>query len=120
MSETSATTSRLQSVVELGQQIWRDNLSRELLASGRLATLIAADGVQGLTSNSAVFLNALRHDASCQAALPLYTTSDGGANLPLREHLDEAQAVLARLRRHGIDLDTIGNDLMRAGLTQFE
>lgn len=29
-----------------------------------------------------------------------------------------AHAVLAQLARHGIDLDTIGNDLLRAGLTQ--
>lgn len=70
MSETSATTSRLKSVAELGQQIWLDNLSRQLLDSGELAGWIAADGIQGVTSNPAIFLNALRSDASCLAALP--------------------------------------------------
>lgn len=33
---------------------------------------------------------------------------------------DQARAVLAQLGRHGIELDTIGNDLLREGLTQFE
>lgn len=62
--------SRLRSVGELGQQIWLDNLSRHLLASGQLADLIAADGVQGLTSNPAIFHHAIRHDPAYQAALP--------------------------------------------------
>ena len=33
---------------------------------------------------------------------------------------EDARAVLTQLGRHGIALDTIGNDLLRAGLTQFE
>lgn len=48
-------TSRLGAVADLGQQIWLDNLSRELFDSGCLAELIAADGMQGLTSNPAIF-----------------------------------------------------------------
>jgi transaldolase len=75
MSETSATTSRLKSVAELGQQIWLDNLSRQLLDSGELAKWIAADGIQGVTSNPAIFLNALRSDASYLAALPALRTA---------------------------------------------
>ena len=38
----------------LGQRIWLDNLSRELLA-GPLAQLIAQDGLAGVTSNPAIF-----------------------------------------------------------------
>ena len=67
--------SRLRAVGDLGQQIWLDNLSRDLLASGRLADLIAADGIQGLTSNPAIFHHAIRHDAAYQAALPQLRTS---------------------------------------------
>ena len=62
--------SRLRAVGALGQQIWLDNLSRNLLASGLLAEMIAADGIQGLTSNPAIFHNAIRHDPAYQAALP--------------------------------------------------
>ncbi|MRW91562.1 transaldolase [Duganella sp. FT80W] len=67
--------SRLQAVGRLGQQIWLDNLSRDLLASGRLAELIAEDGVQGLTSNPAIFYQAIQHDPAYQAALPLLRTA---------------------------------------------
>ncbi len=62
--------SRLRAVGDLGQQIWLDNLSRNLLASGQLADLIAADGIQGLTSNPAIFYHAIQHDPAYQAALP--------------------------------------------------
>ena len=70
MTETSASTSRIKAIGELGQQIWLDNLSRELLSSGTLASWIADDGVQGLTSNPAIFFNAIRSDVAYQAALP--------------------------------------------------
>jgi transaldolase len=70
MNETSAIASRLKTVAALGQQIWLDNLSRQLLDSGELANWIAADGVQGLTSNPSIFYNAIRKDVACQAALP--------------------------------------------------
>ncbi|TCO81982.1 transaldolase [Plasticicumulans lactativorans] len=51
--------SRLRRIRELGQQVWLDNLSRELLDSGALARLIAEDGVAGVTSNPAIFYNAI-------------------------------------------------------------
>lgn len=44
----------LLAVKPLGQRIWLDNLSRELL-SGPLQTLIAEDGLSGVTSNPAIF-----------------------------------------------------------------
>lgn len=69
MTETT-TSSRIKAIGLLGQQVWLDNLSRELIASGKLAAWIADDGIQGLTSNPAIFLNALRTDAAWQAALP--------------------------------------------------
>ncbi|MES2323079.1 MAG: transaldolase [Pseudomonadota bacterium] len=70
MHETSASTSRLKAVARLGQQIWLDNLSRDLLTSGELAAWIADDGVQGVTSNPSIFFNAIRSDVAYQAALP--------------------------------------------------
>lgn len=70
MTETSAFTSRLKAVGQLGQQVWLDNLSHELISSGSLAAWIAEDGVQGVTSNPSIFYNAIRHGAAYQAALP--------------------------------------------------
>jgi transaldolase len=45
----------------LGQSIWLDNISRELLDSGRLARLIAEDGISGVTSNPTIFEKAIGH-----------------------------------------------------------
>ena len=70
MTETSAFTSRLKAVAALGQQIWLDNLSHELISSGALAAWIADDGIQGVTSNPSIFFNAISKDAAYQAALP--------------------------------------------------
>ena len=39
----------------LGQHIWLDNLSRTLLREGGLQRLIDEDGVDGVTSNPAIF-----------------------------------------------------------------
>ncbi|SFI37871.1 transaldolase [Collimonas sp. OK307] len=63
-------SSRLKSIAALGQQIWLDNLSRELLDSGELSRWISDDGIAGVTSNPAIFYNAIRTDPAYQAALP--------------------------------------------------
>ena len=56
--ETSSTLSRLSA---LGQSIWIDYLSRELIETGGLARLIQHDGVVGVTSNPSIFEHALAH-----------------------------------------------------------
>ena len=45
----------------LGQSIWLDNISRELLDTGKLARLIADDGISGVTSNPTIFEKAIGH-----------------------------------------------------------
>jgi len=52
----------LLAVKALGQRIWLDNLSRELLA-GPLAHLIAHDGLAGVTSNPAIFQRSISSGA---------------------------------------------------------
>jgi transaldolase len=47
----------------LGQSIWLDNISRELLDSGKLARLIADDGISGVTSNPTIFEKAIGHSS---------------------------------------------------------
>lgn len=61
--------SRIAAIARLGQQIWLDNLTRQLLDSGELARWIADDAIAGLTSNPAIFYNAIRNDPAYQAAL---------------------------------------------------
>lgn len=43
----------------LGQHVWLDNLSRTLLIEGGLQRLISEDGVDGVTSNPAIFEKAI-------------------------------------------------------------
>ncbi|WP_417070373.1 transaldolase [Niveibacterium terrae] len=65
--------SRIKAVGELGQQIWFDSISHQLIASGELARLIAEDGVAGVTSNPAIFQQAFSRDpsyAQAKALLP--------------------------------------------------
>jgi transaldolase len=44
---------------ELGQSIWYDYITRELLLSGELARLIREDGLRGMTSNPTIFEKAV-------------------------------------------------------------
>lgn len=46
-------------IQKLGQSVWLDNLSRNLIDSGELKSLIEDAGVRGLTSNPAIFQQAI-------------------------------------------------------------
>jgi transaldolase len=50
---------RLQRLSDLGQSVWIDYLSRDLLQSGELARMIEQDAVAGVTSNPTIFQKAL-------------------------------------------------------------
>ena len=52
-------TSRLHQLSELGQSVWIDSLSREMLETGELARLMQEDAVVGVTSNPTIFEKAL-------------------------------------------------------------
>ncbi len=69
------TVSPLRRLSELGQSVWIDYLSRELLESGELARLVNEDAVVGVTSNPSIFEQALAHgdayDAQLRELLPL-------------------------------------------------
>ncbi len=44
---------------DLGQSLWLDYVQRQLLSSGELARMIAADGLAGVTSNPSIFQQAI-------------------------------------------------------------
>jgi transaldolase len=54
---------------ELGQSIWLDNLTRDLLTGGRLKRYIDELSVSGLTSNPTIFEQAIRGSASYDASI---------------------------------------------------
>lgn len=54
-------SNRLREIEALGQSIWLDNISRQLLDDGTLRSLIEDDGISGVTSNPTIFEKAMAH-----------------------------------------------------------
>ena len=61
---------------DLGQSIWLDNITRELLTSGTLRRYIDEFSVTGLTSNPTIFDLAIRNGNSYDDSIR-QGTSDG-------------------------------------------
>jgi len=53
----------------LGQRLWLDNLTRDLLVSGTLGRYVRDFAITGLTSNPAIFDHAIRNTASYDQAI---------------------------------------------------
>lgn len=54
----------IQQLNNLGQSVWYDNLSKDVLESGELANLIQNSGISGLTSNPAIFKAAIAESST--------------------------------------------------------
>jgi transaldolase len=67
------TTNHLLEIKDLGQSIWMDNLTRDLIQSGELQRLIDSRGLRGITSNPAIFEKAIAgnkiYDADIEAGI---------------------------------------------------
>jgi transaldolase len=61
--------SRTRRLQDLGQSIWLDNITRDLLDSGTLARWVDELSVTGLTSNPSIFEQALRKSAAYDDAI---------------------------------------------------
>jgi transaldolase len=55
----ATTLNRIQAIEQLGQSIWMDNLTRNLISSGELQQMIETRGLLGITSNPAIFEKAI-------------------------------------------------------------
>ncbi|MBF2098338.1 MAG: transaldolase [Gloeomargaritaceae cyanobacterium C42_A2020_066] len=53
----------LLTIVDYGQSVWMDNLSRDLIVSGQLQALLQSRGIRGITSNPAIFQKAIAGNA---------------------------------------------------------
>ena len=60
---------RLDQLSALGQSVWIDFLSRELIESGALAHAIQQDAVVGVTSNPTIFGKALSQSTAYDAQI---------------------------------------------------
>jgi len=63
------TAQSLQQLATLGQSLWYDYISRELLDNGEFERLIRDDGIKGVTSNPAIFAKAVAGSDIYTAAL---------------------------------------------------
>jgi transaldolase len=54
-------SNRLREIEALGQAVWIDNLTRQLLDEGTLARLVEEDGISGVTSNPTIFEKGMGH-----------------------------------------------------------
>src|SRR5690242_3080511 len=54
-------SNNLREIEALGQSIWIDNISRQLLEDGVMARLVEQDGISGVTSNPTIFEKAMAH-----------------------------------------------------------
>ena len=70
---TIMTVNHLLEIEDLGQSIWMDNLSRDIIESGELKNLIVEKGIRGITSNPAIFEKAIAgnaiYDADIEAGI---------------------------------------------------
>jgi transaldolase len=92
--------SRLHQLSKLGQSVWIDFLSRDLLHQGELARMMEEDAVCGVTSNPTIFQKAISQGASYDDQLR-----------ELVEHEEDAKEIFIALA--GRDIDE-ACDLMRS------
>ena len=58
-----------QKLQEIGQSLWLDNITRDLLTTGTLKKYIDALSVTGLTSNPTIFDHAIKNSSSYDVAI---------------------------------------------------
>ncbi|MDT8452589.1 MAG: transaldolase [Gammaproteobacteria bacterium] len=81
----------IQRLQELGQSLWLDHLSRELLTSGRLSLYIDTLGITGLTSNPTIYERALKQgDAYTKAIAKKNRAGKSGEALLFELALEDA------------------------------
>jgi transaldolase len=68
--------SRLHQLSALGQSVWIDYLSRDLIESGALARAVDENAVVGVTSNPSIFQNALAHGHAYDEQIATSTEGD--------------------------------------------
>ncbi len=73
-------TNPLWGIHDLGQSVWYDNLSRDLLRSGRLKQIIDEDGITGVTSNPTILEKAIGQERAYDHEI--HSLVDQGLDVP--------------------------------------
>jgi len=107
-SSSSALNPQLSNLAKLGQSVWYDNLSRDVLKSGELKSILDA-GVLGLTSNPSIFKKSIADSHDYDAAILPLAKKGLDAEQITEELMCEDVAAAADLMRpiyeasHGVD-----------------
>ena len=83
---------RLAALAAEGQSVWIDLLSREFVAGGELAALVADDSVTGLTSNPTIFQKAIAGGGYDEQIGELLTGLDDSRELFFELAIDDVRA----------------------------
>jgi transaldolase / glucose-6-phosphate isomerase len=78
---------RLKQLESFGQSIWLDDLKRDLIASGKLRSLIERDGLKGITSNPSIFEKAIAESDEYAGALKQFQSHGDHRVMEIYEHL---------------------------------
>ena len=76
---SAAPDNPLRRLAALGQSVWLDYIDRALLAGGELERLIREDGISGVTSNPAIFEQAIARHTEYDAAIAVLARRGAGA-----------------------------------------
>src|SRR5919206_2013771 len=95
--------SNLHKLSALGQSVWIDYLSRDLLETGELARMMEEDAVVGVTSNPTIFQKAISHGERYDAQLKeiLESGETDAKEIFLKLSCRDVNAACALLRRGG-------------------
>ncbi len=94
---------------DLGQSLWLDNITRDLLTSGTLKKYIESLSVTGLTSNPTIFDHAISHsnayDAEIRRLVGLGLSGETLFFEPAIQDLTQAAGLFAPIheRTNGVD-----------------
>ena len=92
--------SRLDELSQLGQSVWIDYLSRQLLQSGKLAQMIEEDALSGVTSNPTIFQKAISEgDAYDDQLREVLAEEDDAKEVFLRLAVQDVQNACDLFRR---------------------
>jgi transaldolase/glucose-6-phosphate isomerase len=76
LEKTAKATNPLRELLKYGQSMWLDYIRRDLITAGKLKTLIADDGLRGMTSNPSIFEKAIGESSLYDDMLNSLSTRD--------------------------------------------
>ena len=90
----ASASSPIRAAHALGQSIWLDNISRELLLSGELRRWVEQEGIRGVTSNPAIFEKAIAKTGDYDPSTRALVAQGEGDALDIFERLAVADIQL--------------------------